>query len=78
MKSWYERARDGISAMTRDWPRDMPFAERRRALQAAYPWGERANHPYKAWCKAQREYLARFDDRPMKDGLFGEADKAHE
>mgnify|MGYP001129113003 FL=1 len=22
----------------------------RRALRDAYPWGERAMHPYKVWC----------------------------
>ena len=38
-----------------------PPATRREAefiLREVYPWGERAGHPYKAWCKARAVVLA--------------------
>ena len=28
-------------------------AEAERLVRAAYPWGERAGHPWKEWCKAR-------------------------
>lgn len=31
--------------------------ELRTLLRAAYPWGEREAHPYRAWCQEQREVL---------------------
>ena len=46
--------------MAKTIPADAPLKERKRIIRAAYPWGERAYWPYKAWCKAQREYLARW------------------
>lgn len=30
-----------------------------RAIDAAYPWGERRRTPYKAWLKARSEFFAR-------------------
>jgi hypothetical protein len=30
----------------------------RTLISKAYPWGERTNHPYKAWCKAVQETFA--------------------
>lgn len=42
------------------------FMERKKAIQAAYPWGPRSGWPYKAWLKAQRQYLARY---APKDGI---------
>ena len=68
--SWYLKARSVIAKLDADMPEKLTFQERKKLVQAAYPWGARENHPYKAWCKAQREYLARFDNRPMSDGLF--------
>ena len=32
--------------------------ELRKLISAAYPWGERCNHPYKAWLSAVRETFA--------------------
>jgi len=29
-----------------------------KAIDAAYPFGERANWPYKAWLKCRREFFA--------------------
>lgn len=45
-------------------PEDMPLVARMKAVNAAYPFGERERWPYKAWLKARREYLGRFGYRP--------------
>jgi hypothetical protein len=36
------------------------LAEFRKALRDAYPFGERAQLPYKVWCEEQKLALARF------------------
>lgn len=58
--SWYDSARDHIRILDKSLSADMPFNDRVKAVRSAYPWGQRSMHPYKQWCKAQREYLARF------------------
>lgn len=58
--SWYETACKIITELDKSLPSDLSLKERRKAVREAYPWGERTMWPYKAWCKAQREYLARF------------------
>lgn len=64
MASWYETARQHIAEVSEGFPKDMPFKERKKAIYDAYPFGTRSHFPYKAWCKAQREYLAKYDPRP--------------
>lgn len=77
MKSWYEKSRSVIAAVHAELPKDATLEQRRKALREAYPFGQRQYHPYKMWCKAQREYLDLFggkkrDDRPFTEGLFAE------
>lgn len=48
-KTWREIARPLIAEVIRD-NRDKSEKEIKRALREAYPWGERAMHPYKIWC----------------------------
>ena len=60
--SWLERARSVIADVDASLPPDATFAERKKAVHAAYPFGLRQYHPYKQWCKAQREYLASLTD----------------
>lgn len=67
--SWYESARVYIRKVHESLPETATYAERRKAVQDAYPWGERRYHPYKMWCKAQREYLGRFKNDPP-GGMF--------
>lgn len=50
-------AREIIWAVLREHPEDTP--ERRKALRESYPWGERAYHPYKVWCRVLREMTGR-------------------
>lgn len=63
-ESWYDSAWDHIDAVHKMLPPDVSFADRRKAISKAYPWGERSMHPYKMWLKAQKRYLARYDPRP--------------
>lgn len=62
-KSWYDKARAVIGEVHVTLPKDASLSERKKALRDAYPFGPREYHPYKMWCKAQREYLAKFDGR---------------
>lgn len=61
--SWSERARQVIADVHATLPANISFADRRKAIRAAYPFGPREHWPYKAWCKAQRAYLAKYDPK---------------
>ena len=39
----------------------------RRELRAAYPFGQRANHPYKIWCSEVRYQLYGRPAKPPKE-----------
>ena len=70
--SWYDVAVDTIILATRDLPLDTPLAERKKVVDAAYPFGQRSMWPYRAWLRARRKYLARFGYRqntPLLDLL---------
>jgi len=54
--TWREHARPIIAKVLAD-NKDKSEKEIKTALRNAYPYGERARHPYKIWCdeiKAQR------------------------
>lgn len=61
--NWSDKARETIARVHGSLPEGAPFKERKAAVKAAYPFGERSYWPYKAWCKAQREYLKRYDPK---------------
>lgn len=69
---WGKRAREAISAAHSSLPEGVSFKDRKAAIKAAYPFGERAYWPYKAWCKAQREYLKRYDPKTPAPPLVRE------
>lgn len=77
--SWYDQAKYVIRKTHEAMPEDISFADRKKAIHDAYPFGMREYHPYKMWCKAQREYLNAWNPdrgkiRPRQlppDGLFG-------
>jgi len=62
--SWYQASKNTIAIAHEDIPKDATFAERKKSIHAAYPFGQRRYWPYKAWLKAQREYLAKYGDKP--------------
>lgn len=46
--TWRERAHEVIAAVIREHP-DVEGPALRKLISAAYPFGERAMHPYKIW-----------------------------
>lgn len=65
-----DEARQVIARVHATLPADISFAERKRAIREAYPFGEREYWPYKAWSKAQREYLAKYDPKAPQPPLL--------
>lgn len=68
MSGWSDQARATIAKLHLTLPEDIPFKERKQIVKDAYPFGERSYWPYKAWCKAQREYLAKYDPKAPPPG----------
>ena len=48
--------------------RNRTYAEFKRALRDAYPFGVREQHPYKIWCDEQRAALRRHPQSPEYNG----------
>ncbi len=67
MTSWYDQARATIAAVHAGLPKTATLDERKAAIDSAYPFGDRAHWPYKAWLKARREYLAGWGYKPRPD-----------
>lgn len=63
--NWSERARTVIGEIHARLPKDASYRDRVAALREGYPFGARENHPYKAWLRAQREYLGKFRAGPF-------------
>lgn len=66
MAQWSAWARQAVARAALFLPDDMPLPERVKAIDAAYPFNERAHWPYKAWLRARKAYLAKFGHRPRK------------
>jgi hypothetical protein len=60
--SRYTESKATIAEVHARLPADITLAERKKAIFAAYPFGERNYHPYKMWLKAQREYFANLEN----------------
>jgi hypothetical protein len=58
---WSRVARETIERVAATIPDETCLKARKAIIDAAYPFGPRSHWPYKAWCKARREYLARFE-----------------
>jgi len=55
MTTWRDSCRPFIAEILKE-NEGCSLAVKRKALKEAYPWGERAHHPYKIWldeCKIQ-------------------------
>ena len=57
MGEWRERSRQVIAEVMASVPADATLPQARRLLREAYPFGERAMHPYKVWCSEQRKAI---------------------
>lgn len=64
MSYWAETARRVITEVHLSLPEEADLATRRKAIDAAYPFGQRRYYPYKTWLKARREYLVKFGHVP--------------
>lgn len=67
MSSWDDSARATIAKVHGTLSADVTLQERTRAVDAAYPFGERKYFPYKAWLKARRAYLKPYGYVPRQD-----------
>lgn len=68
--NWSEKSRETIARVHGQLAEDTPFKDRRQAIRDAYPFGTREYWPYKAWCKAQRVYLNKYDPKVPRPPLF--------
>lgn len=64
MSTWEDSARAAIQRVHAALPADISHAERKKAVDAAYPFGARKHWPYEAWLKARRGYLGRYSNAP--------------
>lgn len=59
---WSKEARRIIAERHKTLPPDATIADRKKAIRDAFPDSWRgASWPYKAWLKARKEYLERYD-----------------
>lgn len=71
--SWADRAAPIVAEVIRRVGRKDP-AQLRKELAAAYPWGERANAPYKAWRAEVKRQLGHGLQKPRFDPLNTQLD----
>lgn len=60
MSHWSDMAHRAIAEVHKTLPQGATLTERMAAVDAAYPFGQRAYSPYKTWLRARREYLCRY------------------
>jgi len=56
-ETWSERAWNVINKVHKSLPDDVSVKDRIRAIDDAYPFGEKQHHPYKMWLRARNKYL---------------------
>lgn len=78
MGHWADRARAAINRAHIQMPADIALADRIAAVDAAYPFGERANFPYKAWLEERRRYLVRYGYLPKQAEHLSPLERAME
>ena len=67
---WKTEAAKIIAGALKSLPPGSDEKTKRKAIRAAYPWGERKRWPYKCWCDVARDALliARPTSGPKKRG----------
>jgi hypothetical protein len=69
---WAERSWQKIEEIHAQLPSDATLKQRKEALKNGYPFGERRFYPWRAWCKARRQYLAKYEPlKPIPEHLLG-------
>lgn len=61
--TWREQAAEAIQAAHEALPKDVSFEDRKKAIDAVYPFVERKHYPYKMWLEERRKYLTQYDNR---------------
>lgn len=56
---WYDRSVSVIDKVFASLPVDADAITIKKAVAEAYPFGARAHHPYKQWCRARKIMLLR-------------------
>ena len=70
---WNERSWQTIEKIHATLPPDATVKQRKEALKNGYPFGERRFFPWRAWCKARRQYLARYEPpKPIPEHLLAD------
>ncbi len=64
MSNWRNISRQAIEKVHAGLDPNVSFKDRKAAVDAAYPFGERQYHPYKMWLAERKAYLARWSDKP--------------
>jgi len=64
MGTWKDAAEAAIGRVHASLPADVPLADRIKAVDDAYPFGERRYSPYKTWLAVRRDYLVKFGHHP--------------
>jgi hypothetical protein len=72
--SRYTDSKAIIAKVHASLPPDISMKDRKKAIFDAYPFGEREYHPYKMWCKAQREYFASLNEPPLEKNAAWKAE----
>lgn len=58
---WHDRCWARIAEIHASLPETATLKQRKEALKNGYPFGERSYWPYKAWLKARRQYLSKYE-----------------
>jgi len=66
MGSWSDQAWCVIEKVHASLPESATLDERKAVIDAAYPFGERAHHPYKVWVAARKAYLCLYGYVPRQ------------
>jgi hypothetical protein len=61
---WSRLARETIAQVHAGLPSGASLSDRKKAVDAAYPFGPREYWPYKAWLKARKAYLVQYGYGP--------------
>jgi hypothetical protein len=62
--TWRNVSRTVIDHALSTLPATATFADKKKAIDTAYPFGPRSHHPYKVWLSERKRYLARLSDKP--------------
>jgi len=58
---WHDRCWQAIDRIHSELPPEASLKQRKEALKNGYPFGECKYFAYRAWCKARRQYLAKYE-----------------